>query len=299
MRSSTAIAIIAATIALVSSAPFPEERIVGGEVADAGQFPYQVSLRYFQVRWDAQTGLRVGFFHICGGSVLSDRWVITAAHCAQTPINAYNLIVVAGASHISEANDGVRHPLQRIVNHPEYNEEILVNDISLLQTRLPIQFNQRIQPIAISRVNVGAGVPVVASGWGLESHVSQIKMLKLFRSSIICFVNFQEAARLPSLLRFANLTTISNEDCSARLSRLNGTLPEDLEITSTTVCTFINRGIGTCMGDSGGPLATHNNTLVGLVSWGIPCAQGFPDMFTRVSGFIDWIVNVTNVTALN
>lgn len=81
-------------------------------------------------------------------------------------------------------------------------------------------------------------------------------------------------------LMFAHLTTISNEDCQPRWF--------EQEIVSGHLCTTSPRGIGTCFGDSGGPLAADGK-LIGIVSFGEPCAIGVPDVFARVSQYKDWI----------
>ena len=66
-------------------------------------------------------------------------------------------------------------------------------------------------------------------------------------------------------------------------------------IEESVLCTINAKNVGACHGDSGGPLVDaadpENKVLVGLVSWGVPCARGFPDAFTRVHYFVDWIKN--------
>lgn len=69
-------------------------------------------------------------------------------------------------------------------------------------------------------------------------------------------------------------------------------------VTDNALCTFKSKNHGFCFGDSGGPLV-HNNTLIGAVSWMVPCGKGKPDVFMRVSTYVDWIVNVTAVNVLN
>lgn len=64
-------------------------------------------------------------------------------------------------------------------------------------------------------------------------------------------------------------------------------------IFDSKICTFTQVGQGTCMGDSGGPLVV-GNFVVGITSWVIPCALGYPDVYTRVSSFADWIVSVVD-----
>lgn len=128
------------------------DRIVGGSEAEPGQYPHQVSLR---------TGVQVRH-HICGGSIISDRWVITAAHCVSTVVA--NLVIVAGAHHISE--DGVTYKLNQSIVHENYNRSSLENDIALLQTTRPISFSENVLPVALSNKHVDGGVRAVVSGWG-------------------------------------------------------------------------------------------------------------------------------------
>lgn len=91
----------------------------------------------------------------------------------------------------------------------------------------------------------------------------------------------QWAGSVPNNLQFLNSRTISYEDCKSRVS------PNPL--FESQVCAFTASGQGACHGDSGGPLVNTRNVLVGLVSWGIPCARGYPDVYTRVYTYLDWI----------
>lgn len=81
--------------------------------------------------------------------------------------------------------------------------------------------------------------------------------------------------------------SISNEEC---IYRLFGLFLPPISIKSS-ICTGNRRGTGSCKGDSGGPLVdVEKNTLVGIVSWGYPCAYDYmPDMYTRVDSYLDWI----------
>lgn len=132
------------------------ERIIGGERASIGQFPYQVALRV-----QDRPGAR--FRHDCGGSILNEHWVLTAAHCTVT-FNIYTLIVVVGAHRIT---DGTPHKLELIVNHPKYVRQLTQNDVALLKTIEGIKYNRYVQPIPISRQHVYGGLEAVTSGWGL------------------------------------------------------------------------------------------------------------------------------------
>lgn len=85
-----------------------EGRIVGGQTAVPGQFPYIVSIR------------NLNNFHFCGGTIISSRFVVSAAHCFESTTTARNTVIVVGAHHIS--NDGTKITLDRIVSHPDYNK---------------------------------------------------------------------------------------------------------------------------------------------------------------------------------
>lgn len=128
-------------------------RIVGGETAYPGQFPYQVSLRF----GDSDD-------HFCGGSIIRRNWILTAGHCVVNT-QASAIVVVAGAHNLSAG--GTVYNVSQIVLHAEYNGTYLENDIALLRTSVDVTFNQRVRQISIGTgEHVSAGVAARASGWG-------------------------------------------------------------------------------------------------------------------------------------
>lgn len=211
------------------------------------QFPYQVSLRTIKHR------------HFCGGSILAERWVITACHCTIGQ-KAENLLVAVGTIKMAE---GENYYIERIINHEAYNSDNIRNDISLLKTKTEIQFSDLVRPVAIRMSRVSSREEAVASGWGLTSFPGDV----------------------PENLQFIATKTITNEECKARHPLQTASM-----IYAGNVCTFTKGKEGMCMGDSGGPLVV-NGELVGLVSWGIPCGAGYPDVFTRVSEFSGWVTD--------
>lgn len=132
-------------------------RIIGGEDAKEGQFPYQVSLRD-----------KISFRHNCGASILSSRFLLTAAHCSLIVNHKPQFMyIVAGALRLSSG--GVKYELDKIIPHANYDGFSHRNDISLLHTAKKIVFSETIQPIALPMQNIPGGSEVLLSGWGQTS----------------------------------------------------------------------------------------------------------------------------------
>lgn len=129
-------------------------RIINGNDATAGQFPYMISLRQ-----------RVDNQHFCGAAILSRRFLLTAAHCCMDehadPANVY---AVAGA--LRQSSGGTIIDLDRITKHHGWNMTQAIHDISILRTTKHIIFTQQIQPIALPKSNLPANTATVYSGWG-------------------------------------------------------------------------------------------------------------------------------------
>lgn len=169
--------------------------------------------------------------------------------------------MVAGS--VRQSSEGTTYYVSNIINHPEYEKDTLKNDVALIKTSSEILFSKLVEKIAFSSEHIGAGVPAVLSGWG-----------------------FMEGFQVPDNLQFLNLLTIGNDECS---SKVPGPF-----VRESNICTLTTINKGACMGDSGGPLVA-NNALVGIASWvTYKCAVGYPDGFTRVSSYANWIRNNTS-----
>lgn len=131
------------------------DRIVGGQQASRGQFPHQASLR--RVR---------GRGHFCGGAIVSDRFVLTAAHCTQGRFAIPAEVRVAVGGH--RIFDGTLHNVSRIVNHPRYNSRSMENDIAVIQTTNKIIFGPEVRAIALPTQNLPdeTGIRILVSGFG-------------------------------------------------------------------------------------------------------------------------------------
>lgn len=147
-----------------------QPRIVGGRRAVDGQFQYQVSLR------KVQNGS-----HMCGASIISSRFLLTAAHCTYHAAPE-SLYVVVGTVHPS-ANTGVKYNLDKITWHERFDPHTIFNDISLLRTAEKIAFNDFVQPIALPTKDTTGNVEALTSGWGITS----VKLHHLIRLFIFFF----------------------------------------------------------------------------------------------------------------
>ncbi|XP_070497007.1 trypsin-1-like [Chironomus tepperi] len=229
-------------------------KIVGGYSADDDyQFPYQASLRD-----------NIMEKHFCGAFVLTERWLGTAGHCTNKR-KATGIIIVVGASNYSK-DLGVRHTVLLIAVHPDFDAKILRNDISMIKTETFIDFTPTVKPVKMLAMPPKPDTVVFVSGFGRTS-----------------------SGTIPETLQWIKMKTTTFEDCVSLMTKQN----KD-RIFETNVCampTDTTEG-GACMGDSGGPLVQDDGSLIGIVSWGVPCGQGMPDIFTRVSAYKDWIDSI-------
>ncbi|KAM3966657.1 chymotrypsin-2 [Aphomia sociella] len=224
---------------------FQETRIVGGEDAPEGGIPYQVSLRSLLNS------------HFCGGSILNNRWVLTAAHCTAGQ-SARSIRVVVGTNSLKSGGD--YYSVESIIVHDDYNSYLITNDVSLIKVSKDIKFSDKVQPIPLPDHDTEGGANLLLTGWGRLSY----------------------PGLLPNRLQMINLTALSTERCQSLMNKIN-------PVFDTQICSLTKSGEGACHGDSGGPLV-EDGSVVGIVSWGMPCARGYPDVYTRVFSFKDWIL---------
>ena len=235
-------------------------KIVGGQLAPDHAYPWQVSL---EVSWIADP--KVG--HFCGGSIYSDRWIVTAAHCVEKN-RPENVIVTASTNRLD--GSGQRRNIKRIVLRADYNRWTKDNDIALLEMFTPLKLDkitssiELVTPELASRLLI-KDADVTVTGWGFT----------------------RENGTVVRDLRYVDVKMVDRDFCNAPLS-YNGL------ITDNMICAGVDAGgKDSCQGDSGGPLVVYDgNTprLAGIVSWGRGCAKPRKfGVYTRVTNYTKWI----------
>ncbi|NXC43771.1 ACRO protein, partial [Penelope pileata] len=238
-------------------------RIVGGTDAQPGSWPWIVSV---QSPWFKGTG------HICGGSLITPHWVLTAAHCFDKARHIMEWHVVIGANDLTQLGPEAEvHNVQRIIVHEYYDNVTKANDIALLELAQPARCSNYIQLACVpdTTLRVSELTECYISGWG----VTQAR-----------------SAATPNVLQEAKVQLIDVSTC-------NGSRWYAGAILSHNICAgYPQGGIDTCQGDSGGPLVCKDSNadyywLVGVTSWGKGCARAFrPGVYASTQHFYNWIL---------
>ncbi|XP_022124754.2 chymotrypsin-2-like [Pieris rapae] len=219
---------------------------------------YQVSLRGHRGREE---------FHSCGGSILNEEYVLTAAHCLYQR-DKKDLSIVVGSHSIYKG--GIRYQIKNLIPHENYSKPTVKNDIAIIQIEGKFKFNNKVQPIELLKEMAPVGKTCLLTGWG--------------------YTDIRKRT-VPNTLQMLEFETISNDDCTKQLQ--SSPYPKLLPIDAGQLCVKRPNNKGICRGDSGGPLVIKddkNKTLqIGVVSWSVPCGKDFPDVFASVHGFYDWI----------
>ncbi|KAI5627111.1 chymotrypsin B1 precursor, partial [Silurus asotus] len=224
-------------------------RIVNGEEAVPHSWPWQVSLQ-------DSTG-----FHFCGGSLVNEYWVVTAAHCN---VRTSHVVVLGEHDRSSNAENVQVMKIAKSIRHPNYNSYTINNDVAVIKLATPAKLSPRVSPVCLAETsdNFAGGMKCVTSGWGLTRY---------------------NAANTPARLQQAALPLLTNTNCQSYWGN---------KITNLMICAGAS-GASSCMGDSGGPLVCQKSgawTLVGIVSWGSgTCSTSMPGVYARVTSLRSWI----------
>lgn len=293
-------------VAEVSSCPGPRTeqkarpKIVGGWSAEHDDWPGLVSVR-FRGSESEQDG------YLCGGSIISPEWVLTAAHCVESPainrdedtgryVTRFELWrdlkklgfsgkafmqVVADADNLASVEDEQTRVVEEIIVHPEYKRyPTPVNDIALLKLSQPwVGEYTRLAMSPSADPPTPPGAVAMVGGFGVLQYLQQ---LELFQSN-----DGRAVAAGSPVLREVDVPTVSIADCQGRY--------DTAAISRSQICAgFDDEQKDSCQGDSGGPLVAFDNNRcpyqIGIVSWGAECAEPKNyGVYTRVSAYTSWI----------
>ncbi|XP_047519482.1 trypsin delta-like [Pieris napi] len=222
-------------------------RIVSGQNTSITAVPWQVSLRQ-----------KTQF--ICGGSVVTDIWILTAAHCLER-YKTKDLSVRLGSSW--RTHGGEMYDVKESYIHPQYDTKRAINDVGLLRLYSTLRFSWRVLPILLAARDsrLPANQMAIVSGWGL----------------------MKEKGQSAKFLQSASIRTIVMKLC-----RQSGVYRGIDPASMFCAGSFTQPSADACQGDSGGPIVSEG-LLIGAVSWGKGCARGnFPGVYTRLSDPVIW-----------
>ncbi|XP_078068133.1 chymotrypsin-like protease CTRL-1 [Mustelus asterias] len=229
-------------------------RIVNGQVAKPGSWPWQVSLQDYYGR------------HFCGGSLITQNWVITAAHCNFNP--GYHHVVLGEFDMYSSAEPVQIKSVSQVITHPYWNPYNMNYDCTLLRLSSPAGISNYVSPIRLVTANayIPEGTTCITTGWGRTV----------------------PGGSIATKLMQTNIPIIDPQTCRQYWGN---------QISDIMICAGAS-GSSSCQGDSGGPLVCYGNTgwnLVGIVSWGtVNCNTYSPAVYARVSklrSFVDRYIN--------
>uniref|UniRef100_A0A8D0EPP6 matriptase n=1 Tax=Strix occidentalis caurina TaxID=311401 RepID=A0A8D0EPP6_STROC len=244
-----------------------KSRIVGGQDSDVGEWPWQVSLHV------------KGQGHICGASLISGSWLVSAAHCFLQLQGIRYSDPSLWTAYLGLTNQGNRNgdnvqtrKVKQIIPHPYFNDYTYDYDIAVMELQTPVTFSSVVQPICLPDAthNFPVGKDLWVTGWGATA----------------------EGGSGASILQKAEIRLINQTICNELLTD---------QLTPRMMCVgILTGGVDACQGDSGGPLVSVEPSsrmfLAGVVSWGDGCAQrNKPGVYTRLTSLRDWIKQQTRL----
>ncbi|XP_013165837.1 PREDICTED: serine protease snake-like [Papilio xuthus] len=245
-----------------------DQLVVGGVNAADKEFPHMALLGFGNVnsiQWQ------------CGGSVISERFILTAGHCTSSrefgPVTYALVGILSRTEHVDASQ---RYKIKNIIKHPEYKAPKRYNDIALLETETEMTLSDKVVPACLHVDTTAQDEKALASGWGATQNRGS-------SADVLQKVILNKFSELECAMLFPPTRLMSNG--------FNG---------NTQICYGDKeKSKDTCQGDSGGPLQLKNTkihcmyTVIGVTSFGRACGfVGEPGIYTKVSAYVPWIESI-------
>lgn len=244
------------------------DHIVNGRDADINEFPHMAAIGYESQKTTTPTSYEFR----CGGTLISDNYVLTAAHCVNRN-DAVPVIVRLGKTSLYDDNDGETATdvkIERIITHEDYKNRLKTHDIALLKLEKPVKFAHNIWPACLSFDTQGLLKNMSIIGFGVKNNDDKSTSKWLLKAEVDEF---------------------PLDECIAKFK----TIPASKPIIKGQVCAHSPISFSdTCQGDSGGSMSYKKDQqffVYGITSYGIACGSEFPSIYTRVDQYIDWIAD--------
>ncbi|CAL4202489.1 unnamed protein product, partial [Meganyctiphanes norvegica] len=236
-------------------------RIVGGVDTEVNEYPWMVALAWSSSYSSA----------FCGGSIIHEEYVLTAAHCAAV-MSGSEVVVVGEHQWSTSGESNIRETVNiaQIISNPNYNSNTMENDVALLKLSQPLTFgsDNKVAPICPPEAgNLYTNIDALVTGWGTT----------------------ESGGDVSDTLLEVTVPTMPNSNCQGNYAVYGSD-----EITDDMICAGLPEGgKDSCQGDSGGPMITQDSSFyrqIGVVSWGYGCAYpGLPGVYARVTSQLSWI----------
>ncbi|EZA61689.1 hypothetical protein DMN91_003623 [Ooceraea biroi] len=240
--------------------------------SEFGEYPWQVAI----LKKDPTESV-----YVCGGTLISSRHIITAAHCVKTHAGR-DLRARLGewdVNHDVEFYPYIERDIVSVFVHPEFYAGTLANDIAILKLDHDVDFgkNPHISPACLpDKHDDFTGARCWTTGWGKDA--------------------FGDYGKYQNILKEVDVPIVSNHVCEQQMRRTR--LGPSFNLHPGFVCAGGEEGKDACKGDGGGPMVCERHghwQVTGVVSWGIGCGQvGVPGVYARVSHYLDWIRQIVD-----
>jgi secreted trypsin-like serine protease len=251
------LAVLAVLATGVPEANAVAPRIVGGSPIDITAAPWQVLLRINNATQ-------------CGGAIINDSWILTAAHC-MNGIGPSQVEAYVGVTDQNRLSRDQQVQVSQVIVNPGWNSSTYANDLALIGLSAPIVPSASVQPVSLPLVQDASAWPALGeqgtiSGWGTTTVSGSSSAI--LRAATVQILSSPTDSKCGE---YGTSFTPGNHVCAG--------LPQG--------------GVDACQGDSGGPLTVGFNgapVLAGIVSSGSGCADPkYPGLYTRVTSYLPWL----------